>query len=102
MSIQVRDYIAARSSHPSGTHLLTQGGDMKTQPLPSKPHLDNGPQPELTRDIWDLDYDQLCGLLKAFLMEIARREWVAPPHRLPQGQSEGNSEANMDDGKVGL
>ena len=88
MSVQVRNYIAARSSHPSGVQVPAQGGTVETGPLPSKPHLDNGPQTELTRDLLDLDYDQLWELLEAVQLEAARREgphpiWVTP------GQSDG-------------
>ena len=77
---------------------------MDTQPLPSEPSLDNGPHSELIRDVWHLD-DQLLEALEALQMETARREGMAPKHRLPQDNLRvpgGGSEADMDDGEVGL
>ena len=66
MPMQVRNYIAAQSSHLSGTQAPVQGEGMDAQPLPSKPHLDNGPWMDLaTRDLWDLDSNQLWEALEA-------------------------------------
>ena len=50
-SAQVRYNISARSSHPSGMQTPAQGGEVEI----SEPHPDNGPQMELTRDLWDFD-----------------------------------------------
>ena len=48
---QMRDYIIMRSSLQSGVkHMFRVGVD--TLPLPSMPSLDEGPQRELTRDVW--------------------------------------------------
>ena len=47
---------------------------MDNWPLPSKPSLDNRAQMELTRDVQDLDDDQLWEVLEALQMETARRE----------------------------
>ena len=47
------------------------------------PSLDEGPQTELTRDVEDLNDDQLWEVLEALQMEMARREGLAPPHGLP-------------------
>ena len=69
-----------------------------TQPLPSVPSLDNGPQMELTRVVWDLDDD-----LEALQIEMGRREGKAPPHRSPQSNLRvpgGSSEFDMDDREV--
>ena len=52
-----------------------------TQPLPSEPNPDDGPHMELTRDVWDLDDDQLWEMLEALQMETARRKGAALPHR---------------------
>ena len=77
---------------------------MDTQPLSSKPHLDNGPQVELnTRDLQDLDNDQLKEVLETVQFETTRREEAASPHCSPLGQYVGpwsSSEANMDDREV--
>ena len=59
MTMQVRDYIGAMVSHPSDAQAPAQGEEVETQPLPSEPHLDDGPKLELTWDIWDLNNDQL-------------------------------------------
>ena len=77
---------------------------MGAQPLPSKPQLDDGPRQEVTRDVWDLDDDQLWEVLEALQMKTARREGVASPYRLPQGSLRvpGGNEANVDDREVGL
>ena len=81
MTVQVRDYNAMWSSHPFGTQTPVQGEGMDTQPLPSKPHLDNRPQTELTtRDIWNLDNDQLRDALEAVQFMTARREGFCTPH----------------------
>ena len=66
MTMQVRNYIATQSSHPSGTKVPVQGEGMDGQPLPSEPHLDNRSWTDLaTRDLWDLDDDQLWEALAA-------------------------------------
>ena len=55
MTMELRDYTAALSSHPSGAQVPVQGEGMDAQSLPSKPDLDNGPWMELaTRDLWDI------------------------------------------------
>ena len=77
--MQVRDYIATWNSHPSCVQVPVQGEGVDTQPLSSKPHLDNGPQVELiTRDLQDLDNDQLQEVLEAVQFETARQEWAMP------------------------
>ena len=84
MTMQVRDYLAAWSSHLSGTHMPIKGEGVDTQPLPSEPHLDNGPQMELTtRDLWDLDNDQLQEALEVVQFKTARKEGAAPTHNSP-------------------
>ena len=50
ISMQVRDYIAAGGSHPSGAQVHVQGGS-GCPTSPSEPHLGDGPWPELTRVI---------------------------------------------------
>ena len=68
------------------------------------PNLDDGPQMELIRDVWDLDDDQLQEALEPLQMETARREGQHPIGS-PQGNLRvhgGSSEANMDDGEMGL
>ena len=84
---QERDYITVSSSaHLVLKHMFRMGVD--TQPLSSVPNLDNGPWMELTRDVWDLDNDQLWEMLEALQMETARgRRWH--PHMGHPGQSEG-------------
>ena len=75
-----------------------------THSLPSQPNLDNGPQMGLTRDVWDLDHDQLLEVLEAIQMETARRRG-STPHGSAQGNLRvpgGDSEADMDDREVGL
>ena len=73
MTTQVRDYIAAWSSHPSSTQAPVMGEGVEAWPLPSEPYLDNGPQMDLTtRNLWDLDDDQLWEALEAVLLETAR------------------------------
>ena len=77
--MQVRDYIAAQSSHPSDTQVPVHCEGIGTQPLPSGPHLDNRPQTDLaTRDLWDLDDDQLWEVLEAVHLETARWEGAIP------------------------
>ena len=68
MTVQVRNYIAATSSHPSGTPALAQCEVVGTQPSPSKPHPDDEPQPDLTQDIRELCLDQLLEALRALQM----------------------------------
>ena len=51
---------------------------METQPHPSEAHLDSGPRTELTRDLQDLDYDQLQEVLEAVQLEAARMEGLHP------------------------
>ena len=78
---------------------------MDTWPLPSKPNVDDGPQTELTRDIQDLDDDQLWEVLEALQTETARREGTAPPCRLLQANLRvpgSGGEADMDNREVGL
>ena len=56
MTMQVRDYIATQCSCFSGAQTPVQGEGVDAWPLLSQPHLDNGPQMDLTtRDIWDLE-----------------------------------------------
>ena len=70
---QVRDYIATRSSHQSGTQTHVHSRGLAIWPVPGMPSLEKGPsgaqasttQAELTRDVWDLDDDQLWGALEA-------------------------------------
>ena len=57
-------------------YILRVGVDM--WPLPTMPSQDNGPQMELTRDVWNLDDDQLWEVLEALQMEIARKEGWHP------------------------
>ena len=72
--MQVRDYIAATSSCPSGALVSTQGQEVETQPSPSKPHPDDEPHMDLTWDIRELSLDQLWEVLRGLQMKIARRE----------------------------
>ena len=98
------DCIAVRSSHPSGTGAPVQGrGGYLT--CPQWAHLDKGTCLELTRDVQDLDDDQLWEMLEALQMETARRKGAAHPHGHLQDSLRvpgGSSEANTDDGEVGL
>ena len=84
-SMQVRNYIAARSSCPCGAQSPAPGGQVETWPLHSKPYLDNGCQMEQTRDLQDLDDDLLWEMLQAVQLEAARREGLHP-----QGSSHGS------------
>ena len=96
--MQVRDYIAAQNSHPSDNQAPAHGWEVKTQHLPSKSHLDDGPWPELTWDILDLDNDQLWEVLKALHVEVAKREHTVP-HMGHPGAVRGRM-AKMDDGEM--
>ena len=79
---QVREYITMRSSHQSGAWIHVQGRGVGTWPLPRMPNLDKGlseaqvpmPLEELSRDVWDLDNDQLWEVLEALQTEMAWRE----------------------------
>ena len=81
-SRQVREYITKRSSHPSGALKHMWCGGVGIQPLPSMPSRDEGlseaqalmPQVELTRDVWDLNNDQLWEALEVLLIKMAWRE----------------------------
>ena len=77
MTAQVKDYMAATSSHPSGALAPVQGEKVETQPSPSKPLPNDEPQPDLTQDIRELCLDQVWEELGPLHMEIARRE--GPP-----------------------
>ena len=102
-TMQVRHYIATRGSHSSGTQAPAQGEEVESWPLPSEPHLDNGPQLELTWDIWDLDIDELWEVLKALHMEVGRSEGAAPPQGSPGGSLRvpwGGGMAKVDVGEV--
>ena len=84
--MQVRNYIFVQSSWPSIGSAPVQGEGMDAWPLPSEFHLDNGPQMDLaTRDLWDLDDDQLWEVLEVIQLETARREGAASPHGSPRG-----------------
>ena len=72
MSMHVRDYIIKMSSHPMGHRCLSRvwGG------YPTSPqwvHPDGGPWPELMRNVWDLNDDQIREALYALQMETAKR-----------------------------
>ena len=86
MTMQVRDYIATWSSHPSGTQAPVKGKGVDARPLPSESHLDNGSQRELTKDLCDLDDDQLWEALEAAQLK-PDREGTAPHMGLPQAVS---------------
>ena len=86
MGMQVRDYIVARSSHPSGAWMPLQGRGWIPDLSPVTPTQMMGPR--LTRDAWDLDDDQLQEVLEALQMETARREGSTPTWVI-LGQSEG-------------
>ena len=72
----VSDYIATQSSHPVALGHLSRVRVGYPTP-PSEPHLDNGPQMELTRDLWNLDDDQLWEVLEAGQLKAARKEGAA-------------------------
>ena len=77
--MQVRDYIPARSSHPSDAWVPVQGEGVDTQSLPCEPQLDDGPWMKLTtRDLGDLDDDQLLEVLEAVQLKTARRVGATP------------------------
>ena len=59
MTMQVRDYIAATSSCPSGVPALAQGEEVETLPSPSEPHPNNEPQSDLSWDICVLCYNRV-------------------------------------------
>ena len=57
----------------------------------------------LTRDVWDVDDDQLCEALEALQIEITWREWVTSPAGLPQGNlraPQSSDEGVHNDGEV--
>ena len=87
-TMQVRDYIAATSSHPSGALAPAQGEEVETQPSPNEPHPNAEPQSDLTQDIWELWLDQLWEVLRALHMEIVRGRGCTPTG-VALGQSEG-------------
>ena len=76
---QVRDYVAMRISHLSGTQMHVQGRVMGIQPLPNMPSLDKGLSEaqafmlhvELSRDVWDLNENQLQEVLEALQTKMA-------------------------------
>ena len=94
---KLRQYVTVKSSHQSGTPTHVQGGGVGTQPLPSMPSLDKGlleaqtpmSQEELTRDVQDLDDDELWELLEALQTETTRREGTGSPLGSPQGNQWG-------------
>ena len=104
MSVQMRNYNAARMSHPISAQATCAGWGVDAWPLLSEPTSDSGPQLEFTRDVWDLDDDQLREVLEALHLEMARWEGSAPTQvilgslRIPWGSSKGD----MDGGKVDL
>ena len=103
MTMQVRDYIAATSSHPSGTPVLAHGEEVETHPSPSMLYPDTEPWLDLTSYICELDLDQLWVMLRALLIEIAGREGAAPPQGCPQGSLRVPGDGGMaevDDGQV--
>ena len=104
---QVRKYIAKKGSHPSGTQTHMQGRGVGIQPLPSPEEglskvQTSMSQAQPTRDVWDLDNDQLQQVLKALQIKMAKRERVAPllgsPMENPRAPR-GSSEPITDDGK---
>ena len=74
----IRDYVAAGSSHSSDASAQGLIDGVKIQPPLSKPSPDEGLQWTLTRDICELDNDQLWKVLEAIRFETARREWQHP------------------------
>ena len=79
---QVREYIAARSSHPLGIWTHIKGRDLGVQPLANVPSLEEGlseaqmsmSQMELIRDVWYLDDEQLWEVLEALQTKMAQRD----------------------------
>ena len=76
---QVKEYVAVRSSCQYGAQRHVQGRAVGTQPLPSMPSLEKGLseaqasmlQVEITRDVQDLDDNQLWEILEALKTEMA-------------------------------
>ena len=77
---QVGDYHCCKDQSPLWCLSACTGDRVDTQPLPSKPNPDDGPQIELTRDVWGLDDYQLLEVLEALQKEMARKEWGKHPH----------------------
>ena len=77
-----------------------QGRGVSVQPLPSVPSPDEEPseaqasipQVELTRDIWDLNNDQLWEVLETLQTKVAQREGQHPYWHHP-GEIQGPLEA---------
>ena len=72
---------------------------------PAKPSPDDGLWRTYTRDIQELDNDQLQEVLEALLFKMARREGVTLLHGLPWANMwvpRGDSETSMAYGQVGL
>ena len=78
-----------------------QGVGVDTQPLPSESHLDNRAWMELTtRDLWNLDNDQLREMLEAVQFKTAKREGATPMYSSAWGSlwvPWGSGERDMDD-----
>ena len=82
---QVREYVAMRSSHQSGTQMHVQGGSgYLAPPWHAQPGwravINPGIQaPGGTKqDVWDLDDDQLGEVLRFSKPKLLKRGWVPP------------------------
>ena len=94
---QVREYIAMRGSHPSGTQAHVEGKGEGIWPLPRLPSLDkvpledqaSTPQVELARDVQDLNDEQLQQTLEALQAGTAQKEGAVTLLGSPQGNVRG-------------
>ena len=108
---QVREYVARRSIHSSGTHKHVQIRGVGIWPLPSMPSQDKRlseaqasmPQVELTWDVWDLNDNQLQEAVEALQTKTDWSEGAASQLASPQGNPRvpgGGGEGITDDGEV--
>ena len=89
----MREYVTKRDHHPSGAGTPMQSRGVSIWPLSSVPSPDKEPleaqapvpQAKLTRDVWDLDNDQLWEVLETLQTKLAQREGAAPLMGSPLG-----------------
>ena len=82
-----------RDGHLSGAWTHPQSSGACVQPLPHVPCLEESLSEaplstswtELTRDIWDLDDDQLCKVLEALQTKMVQRGEITPQLGHPRG-----------------
>ena len=101
----LRDYVAVRGRHPSGTQTPTPGREVVSQSPPSNPHPQKRPLPQFCMALRDLGVAQIRQLMEDLQQEAAHRELTASPIDPPLGHwrpPAGGINTNVDNEEVTL